>query len=117
MRRLSDKVSVVAVNEKVTTSDLAAIEARIPDYDLIVVAGYYNYRMRCSIQETLERISAFGKPMLMVSNTPYEKFGVPGEYGNVLVTFCAAGREHVRTVAEILYGKREATAKLDIPTR
>lgn len=116
MRRLSDKVSVVAVNEKVTASDLAAIEARIPDYDLIVVAGYYNYRMRCSIQETLQRISTFGKPMLMVSNTPYEKFGVPGKYANVLVTFCAAGREHVRTVAEILYGKREATAKLDIPT-
>jgi beta-N-acetylhexosaminidase len=54
----------------------------------------------------LEELRATGKPIVVVSNTPFESFGVPAWVDSALVNFCMSGRENVRVVAEILTGHR-----------
>ena len=56
----------------------------------------------------------YQKPILMVSNTPYEKFGVPAGFPTGIVCFVPSGRENLSVVADILFGKRVPTAKLNV---
>ncbi len=114
MNRLSSNVSVVAVNEKMTEEDKAEVRKLIDGAELIVSTSYYNYRSHACMIPFLEEVRAAGKPMVVVSNTPYKKFGVPDWVDSAVVSFCPSGREHMRAVAEILFGKRKATAKLPV---
>ena len=114
MNRLSSNVSVVAVNEKMTEEDKAAVRKLIDGAELIVSTSYYNYRSHACMIPFLEEVRAAGKPMVVVSNTPYKKFGVPDWVDSAVVSFCPSGREHMRAVAEILFGKLKATAKLPV---
>ena len=106
IRRLRPDIATVAVNEKITDADRAAIRARLDDADVIVTTSYYNYRSHAIMMPVLEELRATGKPILVVSNTPFESFGVPAWVESALVNFCMSGRENVRVVAEILTGHR-----------
>ncbi|AKC81998.1 hypothetical protein IMCC26134_02980 [Verrucomicrobia bacterium IMCC26134] len=106
IRRLRPDISTVAVNEKITDADRAAIRARLDEADVIVTTSYYNYRSHAIMIPVLEELRATGKPIVVVSNTPFESFGVPAWVDSALVNFCISGRENVRIVAEILTGHR-----------
>lgn len=108
LRALMPNVATVAVTEKMGERDRAAVRARLAEADVIVTTSYYNYRSHAIMLPMLEELRATGKPMVVVSNTPYEAFGVPAWADTALVNFCMSGRENVRVVAEILAGKRKA---------
>ena len=116
MRKQSDNVSLVLINEKFSDTDKAAVHQRLRDseYDVIVTTSYYNYRSQAIMTGLLAEMKQYNKPMIVVSNTPYEAFGVPAEYPTGIVCFAPNGREQLSAVAEILYGRRTASAGLSV---
>ncbi len=116
LRKRSDNVSLVLINEKFSEQDKAAVHERLKqlDYDVIVSTSYYNYRSHATMTGLLAEMQQYQKPIVIVSNTPYEKFGVPAGFPTGLVCFAPNGRENLSAVADILYGKKSATAKLNV---
>lgn len=112
MRELSDNVQVVAVNEKITEGDCQAVMRAVQSADLIVSTSYYNYRSHAIMLPFLEQLKSTGKPIIIVSNTPYQAFGVPEWAEAAIVSFCPSGREHLRFVAQLIFGEKTATATL-----
>ncbi len=105
MRRHSDNVAVVMVEEKVTDHDREAVRRRLDWPDVIVATSYYNYRTGASMLPLLKELKATGKPVVLVTNTPYAAFGAPEEFPASLVCFCPSGRENLQVAAETLFGK------------
>jgi len=116
LRKHSDNVAVVLINEKFSETDKAAVQQRLKemDYDVIVTTSYYNYRSHATMTGLLAEMQQYKKPIVIVSNTPYEKFGVPAGFPTGLVCFAPNGRENLSAVADILYGKKTATARLKV---
>ncbi|MCD8483020.1 MAG: hypothetical protein LR015_10380 [Verrucomicrobia bacterium] len=114
MRKHSDNVAVVAVKEKMTDADRAAVLRRIAEADVLVSTSYYNYRSHAIMVPFLEELKATGKPLIVISNTPYRKFGVPDFIDTAIVSFCPSGKEHLRVAAELVFGKRKASAQLEV---
>ena len=116
LRKHSDNVAVVLINEKFSETDKAAVHQRLKemDYDVIVTTSYYNYRSHATMTGLLAEMQQYKKPIVIVSNTPYEKFGVPAGFPTGLVCFAPNGRENLSAVADILYGKKTATARLNV---
>ncbi len=107
MRRHSDNVAVVMVEEGVTEGDREAVRRRLDWPDAIVATSYYNYRTGARMLPLLDELKATGKPVVLVTNTPYAAFGAPEEFPAALVCYCPSGRENLRAVAEVLFGKQE----------
>jgi beta-N-acetylhexosaminidase len=116
LRKRSDNVSLVLINEKFSENDTAVVHQRLKelDYDVIVSTSYYNYRSHATMTGLLAEMKQYNKPIVIVSNTPYEKFGVPAGFPTGVVCFAPNGREELSVVADILYGNKTATAKLDV---
>lgn len=112
LRAAGVECATLAINESPTAADRAAIQARLGDADLIVTTSYYNYRSHAIMLPVLEELRSCGKPLVVVSNTPFPAFGVPEWVDSAVVSFCPSGREGIRAVAQILAGKVEATARL-----
>ena len=110
LTRLMPEIKAVAVKEKMTEEDEATALRHAEDADVLISTSYYNYRSGACMLPFLEKLRSTGKPLIVLSNTPYEKFGVPDWVDTALVSFCASGREHARAAAELLAGKRSATA-------
>jgi beta-N-acetylhexosaminidase len=116
LRKHSDNVAVVLINEKFSETDKAAVHQRLKemDYDVIVTTSYYNYRSHATMTGLLAEMPQYRKPIVIVSNTPYEKFGVPAGFPTGIVCFAPNGRENLSAVADILYGKKAPTAKINV---
>ncbi len=107
MRKHSDNVHSLLIHEKFTDSDKQAILERLNNesFDTIVCTSYYNYRSHAAMTSLLPEIVKYGTPVVIVSNTPYEAFGVPQYIENAVVSFCPSGRENIAAVAQTLFGK------------
>ena len=105
MRKYSDNVSVAVINESYTDHDKQAVLKRLSqdDYDVIVTTSYYNYRSHACMIDLLKDIAAYGKPVIAVANTPYEKFGMPDFINNGIVNFCPSGRENIAAIAKAIF--------------
>jgi beta-N-acetylhexosaminidase len=116
LRKHSDNVAVVLINEKFSETDKAAVHQRLKetDCDVIVTTSYYNYRSHATMTGLLAELQQYKKPIIIVSNTPFEHFGVPPGFPTGIVCFAPNGRENLGTVAGIVYGKKAATAKLNV---
>lgn len=116
MRKHSENVSVVLINEKATELDKQAVFNRLSheEFDIVVSTSYYNYRTNANMIDFIHEITRkYDKPII-VSNTPFAKFGVPEYIDTALVTFCASGKENIEVIAKILFGKLKPTAKLPV---
>jgi beta-glucosidase-like glycosyl hydrolase len=104
MRRRTDNVAVTLINETYTEADKAAVMQRIreDDFDIIVATSYYNYRTHANMIEFINELKEFNKPIVLVSNTPYEKFSIPADIETAIVCFCPSGRENISVVADKL---------------
>ncbi len=116
LRKRSDNVALVLINETFTETDKAAVHQRLreADYDVILATSYYNYRSHATMTGLLPELQQYRKPIAIVSNTPYEKFGIPAGFPTGLVCFVPSGRENLSVVVDILYGRRSATGKLQV---
>lgn len=114
LRRIAPGIATVAVNERLTDRDREAVRRRLPEADVIVSTSYYNYRSHAIMLPMLEELRAAGKPLVIVSNTPFEKFGVPAWADTAVISFCPSGREHLRAVAEVLTGRLKPTGRIPL---
>jgi beta-N-acetylhexosaminidase len=116
LRKRSDNVAVVLINEKFSETDKAAVLERLKesDYDVIVTTSYYNYRSHATMTGMLAEMQQYQKPIVIVSNSPFEAFGIPAGFPTGIVCFAPNGRENLSAVADILYGKKKSTAKLNV---
>jgi beta-N-acetylhexosaminidase len=116
LRKRSDNVALVLINEKFTEAHQAAVHQRLreADYHVIVTTSCYNYLSHATMTGLLPELQQYRKPIAIVSNTPYEKFGVPAGFPTGIVCFVPSGRENLSVVAGILYGKRKPRAKLNV---
>jgi beta-N-acetylhexosaminidase len=97
-------IAAVHINEKPTAEDVEAVKKRVEWADVIVSTCYYNYRSGAKMTPVLEALKATGKPLILVTNTPYSAFGPSDEFGTVAVCWCPSGRENIKAVAKRLVG-------------
>lgn len=114
LRRKSDHVRVSLIKETYTEQDRAWTLERAAEADTIICTSYYNYRTNASMVELLREIHALGKKLIVVSNTPYEKFGVPAEIDTAVITFCPSVPEGCQAVADMIYGDLENDLTLPV---
>lgn len=115
MCKHSSLVGTVEVHNRPTDKDYIRIDRRLKnnDYDIIVTTNYYYHKAASSIPDVVQKCFDTGKPVVVISNTPYE-FGIRKDYPTALVCFNPGGRENIQAIADILFGKLKATAKLPV---
>ncbi len=113
MCRLSDNVGSVEVAYQPTENDQARIMRRLDEAEVIVTTNYYYHKAASAITDLVKEIQKCGKPMVVVTNTPYPVAADP-EFGTVIASFNPGGMEQLKAVAEVLYGKLKPTAKMPV---
>ena len=89
-------------------ADKASIEARLDQYDTIVITNYYlrgNLNNRDYIDDLCKKHPE--KKIIVVTNTPYEELSIPQNAGTVIVSFTSAPN-NVEVVAGVLFGRMTA---------
>ncbi len=89
-------------------ADKASIEARLDQYDTIVITNYYlrgNLNNRDYIDDLCKNHPE--KKIIVITNTPYEELSIPEHAKTVIVSFTCAPN-NVEVVAGVLYGKMTA---------
>jgi beta-N-acetylhexosaminidase len=115
MCAISPNVGSIEIANVPSEADKARLRRRLEQdqYDAIVTTNYYYHKAASAIPDVVEMCRKTGKPVIVVSNTPYE-FGADTDYPTVLACFQPGGRENLRAVAQIVFGKLKATGKLPV---
>ena len=108
MCRISAAVGSVEIPFAPHAADTARVLRRIPEADVLVMTNYYYHKAASSVSDLIRKAQAFGKPVIVVSNTPYA-FGAPKDFPSVVVCFNPGAPEHLAAVARMLYAKPERT--------
>ena len=90
--------------------DLDRIRRRIDEAQTVVMTNYYYHKGASSITDLVREVMAMGKKVIVVTNTPYA-FGLPADFPTGVICFNPGGREHMRAVAQVIYGKLKPTAE------
>ena len=116
LREHSDNVALTLIKENYTTQDEEAAlkRAASDDIELIVCTNYYNLRQHNKITDLIYKLEELGKPMVVISNTPFEKFTVPERFPTVVVNLSPGGRENAKAIADVLFGKLVPETKYDV---
>lgn len=112
MCQYSENVNSLEISMNPTEDDYKRIMRRIGEADIIVSTNYYYHKYENDISNILKEVHRY-KPLVVVTNTPY-KFGVQEWFNTVVVTFNPGGRECLDAVAQVIFGREKATAKLDV---
>jgi len=86
---------------------------RLDEADIVVSTNYYYHKAASSNTPLVREILKSGKRVIAITNTPYE-FGAPRDLPTVMVVFNPGAREHLRAVAETIYGKLTPIASLPV---
>jgi len=113
MFRLSDNVGSVEINNVPTENDRRRVLRRLDEADIVVSTNYYYHKAASSNTPLVREILKSGKRVIAITNTPYE-FGAPRDLPTVMVVFNPGAREHLRAVAETIYGKLTPIASLPV---
>lgn len=111
MLKLSDQVMMVDTDLYPEEADRRRVMARFGEADLIVATNYY-VRAKQSGKDFIKELVKLGKPVIVVTNTPYT-FGDDSEFSAVVLTF-SPERQGLRAVARLLYGELQSTAQLEV---
>jgi beta-N-acetylhexosaminidase len=115
MCAISESVGSVEIPNVPGANDKARIQRRLDsdEYDVIVTTNYYYHKAAAAIPDVVEMCRKTGRPVIVVTNTPYA-FGADPSYPTVIVCFQPGGREHMRQVARLVFGKAKCRAKLPV---
>ena len=91
---------MVEVNMEINSADQQRILDRIDEGQIIIATNYY-YRDSENNTEFLKGLLKFGKPLIIVTNSPYP-YAVAPEFENVIVTFSASS-EAMQLAAEKIF--------------
>lgn len=103
--RQSDHVGSVEIGNLPSEKDLARVERRLDEADLLIMTNYYYHKAASSNSDLVRKIKALGKQVIVVSNTPYV-FGAPEDFGTVIVCYQPGGPEFMDAVARIIFGEQ-----------
>lgn len=92
--------------------DFERVKLRIPEADVIIATNYVARRSDSDISDFIRELMKFGKPVVVVTNSPFE-FGSPEDF-KTLVNVFSGNPESLRVAAEIIYGKRKALGSAPI---
>ena len=88
-------------------TDKSQITQALTEYDTVIATNYFLRGKAKNRDFWEEQISLHPEvKIIIVSNTPYEQLSIPGNAGNVLLTF-ATSPENIRAVAAVLFGEME----------
>jgi beta-N-acetylhexosaminidase len=116
MCALSPNVVSVEIPSTPSEEDKGRVRARLGEAGTVVFTNYYNHKSPSNYNDFIEELHRMGKKVVLVSNTVYELTNPPC-IPTVIVVGTPAGRENLKAVAELLYGKFEATAKSPLKAR
>ena len=111
MCKVSNNISSVEIGYLPNKTDIERIQRRINEANIVVMTNYYYHKGVSSISDIVRDVMAMDKKVIVVTNTPYA-FGMPVDFPVGIVCFNPGGREQMRAVAQIIYGKLRSTAKL-----
>lgn len=95
-------VEITDVNEK----NHQRVMRRVTEAKVIVITNYVARRSSKDISPFIRELMQTGKPVVVVTNSPFE-FGSPQDLPTVVNVF-SANPESLRVAAEIIFGKRKA---------
>ncbi len=88
-------------------TDKSQITQALTEYDTVIATNYFLRGKAKNRDFWEEQISLHPEvKIIIVSNTPYEQLSIPGNAGNVLLTF-ATSPENIRAAAAVLFGEME----------
>jgi beta-N-acetylhexosaminidase len=109
----SDNVASVEIPYVPTDSDLKRVLKRLPEAQVVVATNYYYHKAASSISNFVREVKQVIPNVIIVTNTPYE-FGAPADFQTVIACFNPGAKEHLRAVADVIFGKLIPTAKMPI---
>ncbi len=109
----SENVGQVEIPIIPSEADWQRVMRRVDEADVIVTTNYYYHKVASSINDRVRELYKTGKPVVVVSNNPYE-FASPSDFPTVITVFAPAGRENLNAVARVIFGKLEPTAKVPV---
>jgi beta-N-acetylhexosaminidase len=109
----SSNVGSVEIPNLPTKHDWERVLRRVGEADIIVSTNYYYHKSAASNSELIQEIQKTGKPVIVISNNPYE-FATPRDLPTVITVFTAGGRENLRAAVKVLYGKLKPNAKIPV---
>lgn len=86
MLRQSPNVSYIDYQDKTIPVTNKVIDQVADKVDVIVVTGYYSRNMTANTKSFLTGLKRFGKPVILISNNPYELI-VPPEIDTVIISY------------------------------
>lgn len=108
---LASNIAGVIVSESPSENDRQAVRARINETDVLIVTNYYNYRGGTPMEPFLDELRNAGKPMVLVTNNPFPKFGAPAWASTVVWNSAISSEEGNQATAEVLMGLLTSTAR------
>jgi beta-N-acetylhexosaminidase len=98
----SESVGIVETRMNFSDEDRERVRARFDQADIIIMTNYFN-RRQSDGNAFVQEIHSWGKPVIVVTNSPYP-FTVQPEYGTVIVTY-GCSPETLEETAKLIYGK------------
>ncbi len=103
MLKYSENVGIVEASMDFDENSRQRVMARIDDADVIVITNYY-FRRYANGNEFVKSLMATGKPVVVITNSPY-KFSLVPEYETVVMNY-GASVQSFNEVAKLLFGDR-----------
>ena len=101
--RIGGNVTYLETEYTYDESDKARFEAFAECADIIVATNYYIRGKLCNKAFLEDFIPRCGKPVVVVTNTPYEALSIPKNAASVVVTL-ATSPENIKVTAGTLFG-------------
>ena len=102
MLQHSDNVAQVECDLTFTEEDRTRIKARWDEADIVVTTNYYG-RRHLAGNEFVKEMHTWGKPMVVVTNSPYS-FTVDPAYGTVICTY-GPSIHCLEAAARVMFGE------------
>lgn len=110
LRRHSANVTYLDYQPKTVQTANGLIEQLAPAMDVLVVTAWYDRNSHDDTRQFLTGLLRYGKPVVMISNNPYEELVVPKEMDTVVVAYSLL-RGSLEAASHYLYHGAPAQAK------
>ena len=98
----SENVAMVETSLEYTRNEQQRVIDRIEEAEVIVITNYY-LRRYANGNDFVRRLSQFGKPVIVISNTPYPQSVLP-EYKTVILNYGASPESFAEVARHIFRG-------------
>jgi len=115
MLNIAPHVGSIEIANVPGEKDKERVRRRISDddFDIIVTTNYYYHKAAAAIGDLVHEFQKTGKPVVVITNTPYA-FASEKDFSTIVTCFQPGGREHLKAVAETIFGVLKPTASVPV---